>query len=180
MVRKRKPLALSGMIVVLDAPGLHLVRRKNGVVHQYWEASAQARKRGYLPRTVHLRYDLETIAGRLELERRCKELTSEMLVWLGDPEDQKKPVYDGTVATLIRCYQTDKNSPYRGVRQSTSHVYADWCRTLERAIGKRRVDRLSGQDIRDCFLSLMEPVAPGGAPRARLAKSCTRSMLKRQ
>jgi hypothetical protein len=168
MVRKRKSLALSGMIVVLDAPGLHLVRRKNGVVHQYWEASAQARKRGYLPRTVHLRYDLETIAGRLELERRCKELTSEMLVWLGDPEDQKKPVYDGTVAALIGCYQTDKNSPYRGVRQSTSHVYADWCRTLERAIGKRRVDRLSGQDIRDCFLSLMEPAAPGGAPRGRL------------
>jgi hypothetical protein len=42
MARKRKPLVLGGMIVELDAPGLHLVRRSNGIVHQYWEASAQA------------------------------------------------------------------------------------------------------------------------------------------
>jgi hypothetical protein len=100
-----------------------------------------------------------------------------MLAWLGDPEGEKKSVYDGTIAALIHCYQTDKNSPYRALGQSTGRVYDDWCRTLERAIGKRRVDRLSGQDIRDCFLSLMEPAAPGGAPRVRLAKSCVRSML---
>ena len=43
------------------------------------------------------------------------------------------------------------------MRQNTARVYADWRRTLERAIGKRRMDPLSGQDIRDCFLSLMKP-----------------------
>ena len=74
-----------------------------------------------------------------------------MLIWLEDPEDEKKPVCDGTVAALIRCYQTDKNSPYKGLRQNTARVYADRCRTLERAIGKRRVNHLSGQDLRDCF-----------------------------
>jgi hypothetical protein len=107
MVRKRKPLVLNSMTVVLDAPGLHLVRRRNGVVHQYWEASAQARKRGYLPRTVHLHYDLETIAGRRELERRCKELTSEMLEWLGDPEDQKKPCM---MAPLLRSFAATRRT----------------------------------------------------------------------
>jgi hypothetical protein len=55
------------------------------------------------------------MAGRLELERRCKVLTNEMLAWLCDPEGQKKPVYDGTMAALIRCYQTDKNSPLSGL-----------------------------------------------------------------
>jgi hypothetical protein len=119
----------------------------------YWEVSAEARKRGYKPRTVHLYFDIETPKERLELEHRCKALTNEMLTWLGDPEGQRKPVYDGTVAALIHCYQTDKNSPYRRLRQSTARVYADWCRTLELAIGRRRVDRLSGQDIRDCSLS---------------------------
>lgn len=100
-----------------------------------------------------------------------------MLAWLGDPEGDKRLVYDGTVGALINCYQTDKTSPYRGLRQSTARVYADWCRTLDRAIGKRRVDRLTGQDLRDCFLRLMEPATPGGAPRVRLAKSCVREML---
>jgi len=39
------------------------------------------------------------------------------------------------------------------------------------------VDRLTGQDIRDCFLALLEPATPLGAPRVRLAKACVRSML---
>jgi hypothetical protein len=90
---------------------------------------------------------------------------------------RKRLVYDGTVGALIRCYETDKTSPYRALRQSTARVYGDWCRTLDRAIGKRRVDRVTGQDIRDCFLRLMEPATPGGAPRVRLAKSCVREML---
>ena len=57
MARKRRPLVLSGEPVVLDAPGLHLFVRR-GKVEQYWKASAEARRRGYLPRTVHLHYDL--------------------------------------------------------------------------------------------------------------------------
>jgi len=89
----------------------------------------------------------------------------------------RKPIYDGTVAGLICCYQTDQNSPYRGLAQNTQRGYDDWCRTLERAIGKRRVDRLTGQDLRDCFLALLEPAHPGGAPRVRLAQACVRSML---
>lgn len=123
MARKRKPLVVSGETVLLDAPGLELIPWPGGKVAQYWKCSHEARKRGYVPRTVRLHSDLSTPAGRLEIERRRKVLTSEMLAWLGDPGGQKKPVYDGTVAALIRCYQTDENSPYRGLRQSTARVY---------------------------------------------------------
>ena len=174
MARKRRPLVVSGEIVQLDAPGLHVFERR-GRVEFYWKASPTARKRGYVPRSVRLHYDLSTVAGRHELEHRCRVLTAEMLAWLGDPEGDKKLVYDGTVGALIRCYETDKTSPYRGLRQSTVRVYRDWCRTLDRAIGKRRVDRLTGQDVRDCFLRLMEPALPGGAPRVRLA--CSRNAV---
>jgi hypothetical protein len=86
-------------------------------------------------------------------------------------------MYDGTVAALIRCYQTDENSRYRGLAQNTQRGYDDWCRTLERAIGKRRVDRRNGQDLRDGFLALLRPATPREAPRVRLAKACVRSML---
>ena len=177
MARKRKPLVICGETVAFDAQGLHLVRRSNGTMQQYWEASAEARNRGYLPRTVRLHFDLETTQGRKAVEERCKTLTNEMLSWLGDPADSLKPIYDGTIAALITCYQTDKKSPYRGLAQNTQRGYDDWCRTLDRAIGKRRVDRLTGQDLRDCFLALLEPSSPGGSPRVRLAQACVRTML---
>jgi hypothetical protein len=146
-------------------------------VQQYWEANAEARNRGYLPRTVRLHFNLVDAPAREALELRCKTLTNEMLAWLGDPTDSSKPIYDGTVGALITCYQTDKKSPYRGLAQNTQRGYDDWCRTLDRAIGRRRVDRMTGQDVRDCFLALLEPSSPAGAPRVRLAQACVRTML---
>lgn len=177
MARKRKLLWINGEDVALEAPGLQILRRGNGAVHLYWVATADARRRGYLPRTVRLYFDLGNLRGRRDLEQRCAVLTNEMLAWLGDPEGWKKPVYDGTVAALIRCYQTDSKSPYRGLAPNTQRGYDDWCRILERTIGARRVDRLTGQDLRDCFLALLTPSRPGRAPRVRLAKACVRSML---
>lgn len=177
MARKRKPFVINGAIVELDAPGLHLVRRTNGRVQQYWEASPEARTRGYRPRTVHLHFDLQSAKDREALQLRCQTLTNDMLAWLGEPEDCDKPIYDGTLSSLITCYQTDQKSPYRALAQNTRRGYDDWCRTLDRAIGKRRVDRLTGQDLRDCFLALLEPASPGGPPRVRLAHACVRSML---
>jgi hypothetical protein len=177
MARKRKPLFVNGETVEFDAPGFRLLERKNGEAHQYWIATTAARQRGYLPRTVRLYFDLETAEGRHALEQRCRALTNEMLAWLGDPIDARKPVYDGTLSALIKCYQTDKKSPYRGLAQNTQRGYDDWCRTLQRAVGARRIDRLTGQDLRDCFLALLEPAVPGGAPRVRLAQACVRSML---
>jgi hypothetical protein len=177
MGRKRRPLDINGETVDLTAPGLQFVRRI-GALAQYWVANPEARSRGYEPRTVRLHYDLSTPQGRSDLERRCVVLTNEMLAWLGDPAGRATPIYDGTIAALIRCYQTDSKSPYHGLRPNTQRGYDDWCRTLERAIGKRRVDRLGGQDLRDCFLALLEPAHPGGAPRVRLAQACVRSMMR--
>jgi hypothetical protein len=97
--------------------------------------------------------------------------------WLGDPKGIDKPICDGTLSSLIACYQNDKKSPYHGLALNTQRGYDDWCRTLGRAIGTRRVDRLTGQDLRDRFLSLLEPAHPGGAPRVGLVKARVRSML---
>jgi hypothetical protein len=45
MARKRKPLAVSGEIVQLDAPGLNVFERR-GRVELYWKPNAEAHKRG--------------------------------------------------------------------------------------------------------------------------------------
>ena len=39
------------------------------------------------------------------------------------------------------------------------------------------MDRLSGEDFRRWYLTIMEPIAPGLAPRLRLAQAAVRSML---
>ena len=67
MARKRKPLVVNGETVALEAPGLDIRERENGTRVLYWIATVQARKRGYLPRTVRLHYDLANPMDRREL-----------------------------------------------------------------------------------------------------------------
>jgi hypothetical protein len=66
MARKRKPLVVNGVTVELDAPGLNVFERR-GRVELYWKPNAEARKRGYVPRSVRLHFDLSTATGRLDL-----------------------------------------------------------------------------------------------------------------
>jgi hypothetical protein len=49
------------------APGLDIRERENGTRDLYWIATVQSRKRGYLPRTVRLHYDLANPMDRREL-----------------------------------------------------------------------------------------------------------------
>jgi hypothetical protein len=168
---------VNGETVDLDAPGLRLIKRAGGRMEQRWVCSPDARQRGYLPRTVHLHFDLATAAGRTGIEVRCGILDKEMREWLNDPAAASALVYDGTVASLILCYQSDRQSPYFAVSQNTQRGYDDWCRTLNRGYGKRRIDRLRGQDFRRWYNEIAKPKEAGGAPRLRLAKAAIREML---
>src|SRR5581483_11674374 len=87
-----------------------------------------------------------------------------------------RPVYDGTLHSLIACYQRDPLSPYRRVKQNTRESYDDWCRVLDRKFGARRVDRLLGQDFRRWFEEIAAPIGDA-PPRLRLARGCVRQML---
>jgi hypothetical protein len=133
MARKRKPLVVNGEIVQLDAPGLHVFERR-GRVEFYWKANPTARKRGYVPRSVRLHYDLSTVAGRHELEHRCRVLTAEMLAWLGD--QPKRPVL------LFKTLPSTPSTQTSTRRASTtlclrSRHHAGWQSSGWR-IGKRR------------------------------------------
>jgi hypothetical protein len=185
MPRKRRPFVVNGATVELDAPGLKIVRNE-----PYWLPPKGAAARGYLPRTVRLHYPALTFsliadaimivgppADFAALARHCGILQAEMLEWLVDPEGCEKPVYDGTLRSLINCYQTDKESPYHGLQENTRRCYDDWCTTLERAAGAKRLDRLTGRDLRKWFLEIMKPAEPTGPPRVRLARGCVRQMM---
>jgi hypothetical protein len=183
MARKRRPFKVAGETVELSAPGLNLIRSE-----PYWLPSKAAARRGYVPRAVRLHYAVtfaptpEAIlvdGARTELEKlakQCAQLWAEMLDWLGDPAGHSKPLYDGTLASLIDCYQRDPESGYHGLGTNTKKCYDEWCIVLDRLAGSRRVDRITGRDLRKWFLSIMDPLEPEGAPRVRLARGCVRQM----
>ncbi|RAI42813.1 integrase [Rhodoplanes roseus] len=177
MPRARQPIAVDGVTIALDAPGLKLLRRPGGRLEPRWVASDDARRRGYRPRTVRLHGDIGAVSGLQEIAARCRVLWAEMEAWLAEDGAPRRALYDGTLASLIALYQTDADSPYRAVRPNTRRGYDDWCRTLARKFGARRIDRLHGTDLRRWYLAIAAPPAPGGTPRLRLASACVRSML---
>ncbi len=176
MARKRLPLRVGQARIDLDAPGFE-IRERGGRREAYWVASKEARRLGYVPRTVRLHGDLDNLAEVNRLAERCAVLTLEMKQWLADGGRDPRPIYDGTLHSLIVCYQTDKESPYRNIGQNTRRTYDEWCATLDRAFGARRIDRLSGQDLRRWFNEVAKPNKPGGLPRLSLARKCVRTML---
>jgi len=177
MSRKRRPLVVGGQTVEIEAPGLK-IRQRGERVEIRWEPRPDAARAGFKPRTVKLAYDLSDPADVARMVARCHLLWADMLEWLGRRgEPPAGAVYDGTLRSLIKAYQTRPLSPYRAVSANTRRGYDDWCRTLDRAFGGRRIDKLSGEDFRRWFATLMEPATPGGPPRIRLAQACVRSML---
>lgn len=179
-----RPFMVEGATVEISARGLK-IRRGD----PYWIPSDEAAERGFTPRTLKLHYPLTfasipdaiAVTGpRLELDKlaaHCESLWLQMLEWLGDPQQQSIPIFDGTVGSLIKCYQTDKESPYHDLRQSTRACYDDWCRTLTRAVGKVRLDQINGRHFRTWFKEIMAPAEEGGRHRVRLAKGCVKQML---
>jgi hypothetical protein len=167
---------VDGSNVELDAPGFE-IRERGGRREAYWVASKQARALGYVPRTVRLHGDLNGIAELERMAERCAVLWQEMRQWLAGGGRDPRPVYDGTLSSLIKCYQTDKESPYHNIGQNTRRIYDQWCRLLDRLFGARRIDRLSGQDLRRWFNEIAKPTKPGGLPRLSLARKSVRTML---
>ena len=166
MPRKRRPLLVGGGILEVDALGFEL-RERGGRREAYWVASKAARKFGYVPRTVRLHGDLNNRAEVNRMAERCAVLWQEMQQWLAAGGRDSRPIYDGTLGSLIKCYQTDKESPYRNIGQNTRRIYDQWCRLLNRRSGARRIDRLSGQDLRRWFMKLPSRQIPAGFPAFR-------------
>lgn len=109
---------------VENAPGLTWRTRKVG-----WEARWQCRtdlaQRGFEPKTVRLGHFTEppTRIEEMWIQDKCNALQAEMLVWGrgGLPQVSR---YDGTLASLIQCYATDKDSPIHKLRYASRRHYA--------------------------------------------------------
>jgi len=143
------------------APGLTWPRGK-----PIWRASRAAIKAGFAPKWVNLDYFANDEAA---LVARCQRLTAEMHDWLSGRRG-RDPVFDGTVGSLIRFYQTESNSPYHQLAPSSRHPYDAYLRMISETVGARRIDALDGRDLSRWHAEWSRPAAESGKPRIAAAR----------
>jgi hypothetical protein len=122
--------------------GLRILRGK-----PIWRATKAAVGEGYPVKSVNLsRYADDPAA----LARRCDRLQIEMHSWLSGRRGNAK-VFDGTIRSLVDLYQTDPESPYRGLPASTHEPYDVYLRVLRKEVGERQIDRCDARDVKRWF-----------------------------
>lgn len=113
-----------------------------------WEARWCARtdliQRGWKPKSLRLwRGEKPTTVQAAYIADICNRLQADMLVWgRGGIE---APRYDGTLHSLIACYKTDPDSPYRKLRFGTRKNYDYMLAKLDDDHGAERIENLKGR-----------------------------------
>jgi hypothetical protein len=116
-----------------NPPGLRILRGK-----PIWRATKAAVGEGYPVKSVNLSRYVDDPAA---LARRCDRLQIEMRSWLSGRRGNAK-VFDGTIRSLVDLYQTDPESPYRGLPASTHEPYDVYLRVLRKEVGERQIKTL--------------------------------------
>lgn len=142
--------------------GLQWRTRASGKRVPYWLARKDLIKQGYTPKCVRLNSaDPEFIA------QRCAILQAEMLEWSAGIR-QRRRTFDGSVRSLVECYQTDPDSPYHDLRAATQKSYSKHLRLLCNRVGDRQLAMLCGDDVRRWYKKIAAPIQ-GGRPRLAYA-----------
>lgn len=149
-----------------NAPGLAWKRRKRG-----WEARWQARTdlvgRGYKPKSMKLWIgkagELSAVAIRL-IQSRCIELQDEMLVW-GRGGAAVVGRFDGRLHSLIGCYQTDEDSPYRKLRYVSRRAYDLKLKRLDQQFGQWEIEDIKARTVLRWHEGWSAPDKEGGDPK---------------
>lgn len=157
------------------APGLEWRQRKGGAV-PIWVAPVKARKAGFSPETVRLAADpiaRRPAPGSIEHQAfaaTCRRLHAEALQHLSG-KAKREPIYDGTFSSLFDVYERHEESPIHIVKHNTRETYGFDIKALRDAIGKRRLDRATGPDIKRWHREFKKPKKEGGPERIRSAHS---------
>ncbi len=159
----------------LNAPGLKRRGRLKERLH--WVARADIARSGYQPKTVRLHYDEKDPAQRKLIEAACHKLQAEMLEWAGGKRRTVR-TFDGTLGSLVRCYQTDEASPYRELKWNTRRTYDQVLGVIEKAFGTRALSALGISDFRKWYDTAKAPRAKGEPERIRKAHGII-SLLRR-
>jgi integrase len=131
-----------------------------------WRATRAAIKAGFPTKRVNLKFfaDNETA-----LVARCQRLTAEQNEWLSG-RLSRDPLFDGTVASVIKFWQTERTSRYHTIEASSRHPYDIYARMIVRTVGARRVDAVDGRDLWRWHGEWSKPLQGGDKPRLAAAR----------
>lgn len=126
-----------------DRPGYQYRKRADGTKVHYWNPNRACKNAPHgLPMRV-----LPDGADDAEIARLCRMWTDELIADLDTIK--QKPVYDGTIASLVRLYRTHPNSPYHNLKHTTRiRDYEPSLRLIVKSVGERAIARLDGSDFR--------------------------------
>lgn len=130
-----------------EAPGLKWRARKDGKA-AYWVARPDLVKKGFRPSTVRIHFDPTDQIHMQHIAARCRDLQGQMLTWSGESRFPSRNVYDGSLRSLIRCYQTDEDSPYRDLRPRSQDFYDYGLKLRDENVGENIIVNISGPDVR--------------------------------
>lgn len=152
----------------------HEIRQRAGGISHIWVAPRAARLAGFTPKTRtlnHLADDEERLGA-------CRRYNAEALEWLcGDPERSSAPIFDGTIGSVARLFQTHELSPYARTRRATQIFYDRYVKKLA-YVGKRRIDSVNGLDVMRWYDKWSAPKEAGGARRLREGKACIQTLRR--
>jgi Phage integrase family len=155
----------------LDTPGLIFRARQSGWLLM-WSPRSDLVERGYPKTTYRLwppsavsPHPTEPTAEEWEgISAWCMRYQAEMLLWAnGGAANGPTSVFDGTIKSLSKLYQTDPDSPFQNLRHETKQRYGYSLNALEKTVGDRRIADLTFRDFKRWYQEFAAPDAPGGS-----------------
>ena len=159
-----------------STPGLLRIKRKSGKTDYYWRADrtvkGDPKVKEYPDQSINL--------NMIPEDRRpikCQREKARLLEWL--EKGERNPLrFDGTIASLARIYELHSESPFQSVKHGTRQSYLTEAKVLVAAVGKRRIDKITGADIIRWHRKAASPVATGKPRRLRRAQGLVRHLRR--
>ena len=135
---------------IADATGLVWRARKDAWVAT-WQPRSDIVKAGYASQTARLWVGVApTEIEKLHIATQCQRLQADMLLW-SKGGDRLPSVFDGTIRTLINCYQTDPDSRYRKKRYATRRNHDTMLRRIAEKHGHEQLSDIKGRTLLKWF-----------------------------
>lgn len=123
----------------IKAPGLKWIQRRASRTPT-WVAGFQ----GYNPKTANLSY---LRAEPQQLADKCALLQAEMNAWKAGLHARQRS-FDGSLKSILEKYQSEPDSPYFALRPNSRKPYDFYLARLVYEVGDRRIDKITGVDLK--------------------------------
>lgn len=135
---------------VRDAPGLIWKARAGGVWQARWQCRTDILAKGFKVKSVKL-WEGTTDPDKATwdfIAETCRDLQNEMLDW--SRGESPKPIkFDGrTLSSLMDCYKTDPDSPYKALRHASRVHYNNLMRLIKKDYGQELVADINARIVK--------------------------------